>query len=572
MPSPSAAPSRRLAAARIIAEYERPSLSEALSRGRALAHRLAEARDGDAAISIVLLWNELRSSVYTQRTRAQVHHYQNTADEAARTEWDFWDEGAAALREFDAIHAQALTSCRHRDAIGARFGPQLLRLKENVRTTFDPSIRSALSEEAKLASQYLALISAKDVEFGGEQLSVAGIFRFFGHAEREVRLEARRAYERFFLRHAAQLDATLDRLITLRHEMGETLGLSGYVPLAYMLRERIGYGPAEVARFRASILRDVVPLCRRFFERHAARLGVSPLMLHDELVADAAGSPRPLDGSDEIIESARQMYHELHPACGAFMDSMIENDLLDVELREGKVPGGYCTFFADLGLPFVSGQFTGSEFDVHVLTHECGHAFQGHQAREQPLIEYIFPTGETSELFAMAMQLLTEPWMERFFGDAAPRYRIAQLERALTRLPLLALSDHFQHEIYEQPARSSGERHALWQRLQARYLPWRNYGDALPHLAKTATWQVHHTIYTYPFYSMDYALAWICALQIHEKSLTDPRGALEAYLTMCKAGGSVSFPEMLELGGLASPFAPDTLQRVVAHLERALRL
>ncbi len=561
-----------MAAARIIADYERPSLTEALSRGRALAHRLGAARDAEEAVAIVLSWNELRSSVYTQRTRAQVRHYQDTADAAAKAEWDFWDEGAADLREFDAVHARALTSCPQREAIAARFGPQLLRLKENTRTTFDQTIRPALSEEAKLTSQYLALISAKDVEFRGEQLSVAGIFKFFGHAQREVRLEARRAYEAFFLRHAARFDAMLDRLITLRDEMGKTLGLSGYVPLAYMLRERVGYGPAEVARFRASILRDVVPLCTRFFERHAARLGVSPLLLHDELVADAAGSPRPIAGSDAIIESARQMYHELHPACGAFMELMIDNDLLDVELREGKVPGGYCTFFADLGLPFVSGQFTGSEFDVHVLTHECGHAFQGHQAREQPLIEYIFPTGETSELFAMAMQLLTEPWMERFFGEAAPRYRVAQLERALTRLPLLALSDHFQHEIYEQPALGSRARHALWRELQQRYLPWRNYGDALPHLAESATWQVHHTIYTYPFYSMDYALAWLCALQIHERSLSDPEGALADYLTMCKAGGSVSFPEMLELGRLRSPFEPGTLPAVVAHLERALRL
>lgn len=142
----------------------------------------------------------------------------------------------------------------------------------------------------------------------------------------------------------------------------------------------------------------------------------------------------------------------------------------------------------------------------------------------------------------------------------------------MTRLPLLALSDHFQHEIYTNPALTSAERHALWQRLQRRYLPWRNYGDSLPHLATTATWQVHHTIYNYPFYSLDYALAWTCALQIHEKSLADPQAVLADFLTMCKAGGSISFPEMLAIGGLSSPFNPSTLPRVVAHLERALNL
>jgi oligoendopeptidase F len=179
-------PSRRLPAARVIADYERPSLSEALSGARALEHRLVGASDADDAISIVLCWNELRSNVYTQRTRAQVRHYQNTADEAAKSEWDFWDEGAADLREFDAIHARAITSSPHRAALASRFGQQLVRLKENTQTTFDPSIRAALSEEARLTSQYLASISTKDIEFRGERFSVAGLFKFFGHADRDV--------------------------------------------------------------------------------------------------------------------------------------------------------------------------------------------------------------------------------------------------------------------------------------------------------------------------------------------------------------------------------------------------
>jgi len=558
------------AASRLIAEYNRPSLTEALSRSRAFACRLAAAPDADEAISVVLGWNQLRSSVYTQRTRAQVAHYQNTLDAAAKAEWDFWDQGAAALRQFDAVHARALTESRYREAIAKRFGLQFLRLKEIARTTFEPRIVAALSEESTLVSRYLALISSQDIQFRGEFFSVAGIFRFFGHAERAVRLEARRAYENFFERHAHQFDATLERLISLRDEMGKALGLSGYVPLAYKLRERIGYGPEQVAAFRAGILRDVVPLCQRFFERHAARLGVDRLLVHDEFVMDATGSPRPLGTSREILETARQVYGELHPQTGAFIELMLDNGLLDVELREGKVPGGYCTFFADLGLPFVSGQFSGSDLDIHVLTHECGHAFQAYSARTQPLIEYIFPTGETAELCAMSMQLLMHPWMGRFFGDAAPRYRAAQLERAMTRLPLLALADHYQHELYARPSLPSPSRHELWRDLQRQYLPWRDYGDVFPHLGSTATWQVHHTIYSYPFYSIDYALAWTCALQVHEKAQADPSGALSDVLAMCRAGGSASFPEMLEIGRLASPFEPSTLPRVVAHLERTL--
>jgi hypothetical protein len=67
------------AASHLLADYERPSLTEALARSRAFARRLAAALDADEAIALVQGWNRLRSSVYTQRPRAQVAHYQNTA-------------------------------------------------------------------------------------------------------------------------------------------------------------------------------------------------------------------------------------------------------------------------------------------------------------------------------------------------------------------------------------------------------------------------------------------------------------------------------------------------------------
>ena len=43
--------------------------------------------------------------------------------------------------------------------------------------------------------------------------------------------------------------------------------------------------------------------------------------------------------------------------------------------KEGKAPGGYCTYLADYKAPFIFSNFTGTSDDVDVLTHEAGHAF-----------------------------------------------------------------------------------------------------------------------------------------------------------------------------------------------------
>lgn len=57
--------------------------------------------------------------------------------------------------------------------------------------------------------------------------------------------------------------------------------------------------------------------------------------------------------------------------------------------------------------------------------------------------------------------------------------------------------------------------------MEARYLPWRDYGD-LPHVDRGGFWQFQRHIYLNPFYYIDYTLAQTCALQLWVQSQTNP--------------------------------------------------
>jgi M3 family oligoendopeptidase len=560
------------ASALLFEGYERVDLKDLTRRTRALAERLAHAGSPDEAISAVIEWNELRARVDTNKTRAHVRYQQNTADAAAKEEQSFWNDAAPALRELDDMHARSLIESPHVERIVRRFGSQLLRLKECAANMFAPEIRAALAEEARLCDRYVALTSLKELELGAQRCTLAEIGKYLGAADRDTRLGACQARAAFCTEHAEELDGILGRLISLRDQMGKTLGLSSYVPLAYKLKERIGYGEPQVIRFRDAIRREVVPLCEEICARQAGRLGLEKLMLHDELVFDGSGRPVPIVENDRVLSVLRDVSDELHPELGELMSVMLDRGLFDVELRDGKAPGGFCNFFSDLALPYVHAQLNGSDADVHVLTHECGHAFQCYCARFQPLIEYIAPTGEGAELCAMGMEVLTYPWMDRFFGDAADRYRQSRIEQAMTKLPLFALLDHFQHEIYAVPSLSAPARYELWQELEREYMPWRNYGALYPQLAKGASYELIRHLYIYPFYSIEYALAWTAAMQLHERSLEDLASTVEDYVAMCRCGGSVSFMEMLKVGSLRSPFEAETFQNVVAHARDILQL
>ena len=551
-------------------DYTRPDLGAVRTQVNDMAQRLEAATSAEAAIEVVRAWNQVRSRVDTGFNIAEVRYHQDTSRDWAKGEKAFWDEAAPALRELDVIHARALIDSRHREAIERAFGPQIFRLKACTATTFAPEIADALAEEAKLVTRYIELTSKKECDFHGEKITMPALRGYFGVADRQTRLDAHRSRDRFLAANAAELDQIFDRLVSLRDGMGRALEMDGFTPLGYQLMTRVDYDAGDVARFRDALREQLVPACQEIVRRQAKALGIDQVMLYDEPVFDPRGNPQPTGTPREILETARGMYHDMDPRIGAFMDHMLEHDLLDVEPRDGKAPGGFCTIFADLGWPFVFAQFTGTTDDLQVVTHECGHAYQVWSARKLPLIEYHFPTYEACEVHSMGMELLTFPWMDRFFGDQAERYRHGHLALEVIHLPYITLVDHFQHRVYEQPELTPAQRNAAWLELEASYLPWRHYGDELPYLATGTIWQRQRHVYCDPFYYIDYALAGVCALQIHMKAERDRDLALRDYMKMCEIGGSVSFTEMLEVGGLRSPFEPEVLADVADHLRRVL--
>ncbi len=551
--------------------YQRPDLDAARADAVRLAAAVTGATSGAAAVDAVREWNRLRSRIDTLFNVATVRYHQNTTDPAARAEQDYWNDAAPVMRELEVMHARALLGSPHRDALVREFGGQLLQLKDNASATFAPEIADQLAEEARLVTRYTELTSKPDVEFRGQRYTLMGVAKFFTDGDRKVREDAHRAREQFLVGIGAELDSIYDRLVALRHGMGRALGFDDFVPLGYRLMNRCGYGQAEVAAFRSALRAELVPLAAEMKKAQQQRLGLDKVLFHDELVKDPEGNARPFGDPAQILAAAKKMYAELHPELGEFIDMMLAKDLMDVELRDGKAPGGFCTSFADLKVPFVFASFNGTEDDIHVITHECGHAFQNWASRHLPLVDFAFPTAEAAEIHSMSMEYMTYPWMELFFrGNDAERYRRTHLERAIELLPYCAAVDHFQEEIYRNPKLSPAQRHSLWRDMERDYLPFRDYGGLFPDLERGILWQRQLHIYGMPFYYVDYALAEVCALQFHAKIVADRATALKDYLAICRVGGSLSFTDILAVGKLASPFDPATIASVARHVRSQL--
>lgn len=547
------------------------------------------ASDGSAAEALTALraWDHERRSVATWVSLCHLRFRQDTRDEAAKAALELCDELSPAIRELDVGLQRALLDSPRRAALEAEFGGQAFALWAANVAGFDPAIQDDLRAESARVNEYVELLSGARIPFDGAELNLSEMQARRTAPDRQARHAADRAYWGWFADNAAALDAQFDDLVGIRTRMAKAVGKDDYVALGYLERSRIGYDRGDVERFRAEVLREVVPLATELRARQAANLGLAPggLMAWDEAVHDPAGNPAPAGDHDWMLDQASAMFDALHPEMGSFFSMMRRRQLLDLKARKGKAGGGFCTAFEEHDVPYVFANFNGTKADVEVFTHECGHAFQGwSSASKMPLVDYLFPTYEGAEVHSMSLEFLTYPEMERFFSPAseADRFRKLHLTESLLFLPYGCAVDDFQHRVYaaagaagpDDPAgaaaaAAAAERHQMWLDVEALWLPWRQWGD-LDHPAKGGRWQAQRHIYAYPFYYIDYVLAQTCALQFWAWAEADRPAALQAYVALCHRGGALPFQELVRSAGLRSPFEEGCLATAVAAARAVL--
>ncbi len=151
------------------------------------------------------------------------------------------------------------------------------------------------------------------------------------------------------------------------------------------------------------------------------------------------------------------MFDGMDHRLAAFYRLMRDGGFMDLKNRPGKAGGGFCTSFPTAGMPFIFANFNGTHSDIGVFTHEMGHAFQNWESRDQPGVDYLWPTMEAAEINSMGLEFLSYPGIGKLVGEpAADRFRRMHLIGALAFLPYGVCVDHFQHEVYAHPEASAG--------------------------------------------------------------------------------------------------------------------
>ncbi|AOY77980.1 M3 family oligoendopeptidase [Clostridium formicaceticum] len=547
-------------------QYKRPNMERFQKEFETLLSQFSNASSFPIQDYVMRKINTLRSEFETMEALVHIRHTIDTTDEYYEKENDFIDEIRPVYEGLIHKYHQALTHSKHRKQLEERWGEQLFRIAEIQLKTFSDEVIQDLQRENKLASQYTKLRASAKIMFEGEERNLSQMIPFMESKDRSVRKAAQEAFSSFFVEKEEEFDAIYDGLVKVRTSIAKKLGYENFVALAYARLTRTDYHAEMVANYRKQVLADVVPLATKLRERQVKRLQLDSLKYYDESLEFLTGNAFPKGSPDWIIDQGKKMYEALSPETDEFFNYMLQKELLDLVTKKGKAGGGYCTYLSKYKSPFIFSNFNGTSGDVDVLTHEAGHAFQVYCSRNYEVPEYIWPTLEACEIHSMSMEFFAWPWMDLFFQEDVTKYKFAHLSGALLFIPYGVLVDEFQHWVYENPEASPAERKRMWRELEKKYLPHRDY-EANSFLDRGGFWFRQGHIFGNPFYYIDYTLAQVCAFQFWTMAKENKEKAWQYYLTLCKAGGSKSFLELVALAGLRNPFEDGCIRSIIPPIE-----
>ena len=511
-------------------------------------------------------WSDLTAEEQELYTTLMTRYHENTADSEAETAYNrFLSEVYPRSLEAEQRLKSKLLSLEgyippleHR-MIYKRFrGEAAIYREANV---------TLQAEGAVLGNEYEKLKAGREVQIGSETLSVPMAQKRLLEPDRSVREAAWHGLMDYQLGIAPQTDALFEKLLELRRQEAKNADFSDFVAYTWQAMSHFDYSPEQARELQESVKLEVVPLLRQLREERKKTLGLETLRPWDVQPDPLGQEPlKPFSSVTELEDGLSRIFTALDPELGRMFTEMRAQGNLELETRPGKIPNyGYNTFFAQSKQSYIYWNATGTDLDVRVLLHESGHAFNFLSSMKADLLVWdIAPPLEFCEVASQAMELLCLPYLEHPIGfysaqDAA-RARRDELETVLRVMVNVALEDRFQHWLYTQPSVSIAELDAKWLELATEFGTGTDWSGLEREQAKG--WQNGH-ILTSPLYMLEYAIAWLGALQLWKNSLENPKGALEQYKFALTLGGTRPLPELFEAAGIRFAFDRATVRELM---------
>lgn len=320
------------------------------------------------------------------------------------------------------------------------------------------------------------------------------------------------------------------------------------------------------------------PTLHRYLRLRARMMGLDALGYHDLYV--------PLVQSDLTFDLARSKelaWKSAKPLGKDYVKPLkegLEGGWIDAYPREGKRQGAYMDGSAYGVHPYVLLNHTDDWSSASTLSHEMGHAMHTwltHEAQPYPTSHYATFVAEVASTFHENL-LLDHVLREARTDDERLFYlgnRLETLRTTYFRQAMLAEFELAIHEAHEKGEPLTGA--ALTERYGALLRTMYGHDDGIVHIEDVDALEwAYIPHFHYDFYVFQYATSLAASSLLSQRVLDGEKGAVDAYLTLLRAGGSDDPHQLLLDAGvdLASPAPYRALMRqmddIMDEMERIL--
>lgn len=230
----------------------------------------------------------------------------------------------------------------------------------------------------------------------GERLPLSAVRNLAYDGDQEVRRDAfekeLKAYEKVEDSSAAAINGIKGEVITVSKLRGFKNPLEETLVDSRMNHETLD------AMFIA--IKESLPVFRTYLLRKAELLGHKSGLPFYDLFAPMGESKLHFT-YEEAMDFIVKNFNTFSDKLGSFAQNAYEKNWMDVEPREGKRGGAFCSSLHSIGESRVMANFDGSFSNMTTLAHELGHGYHGFMLKDESILNssYPMPIAETASIF-----------------------------------------------------------------------------------------------------------------------------------------------------------------------------
>ncbi len=387
-------------------------------------------------------------------------------------------------------------------------------------------------------------------------------------AKRKAGYEAElKAYKKIEESSAAALNGIKGEVITLAELRGYKSPLEETV-----LNSRMD---EETLNAMLTAMKEFLPVFHKYYKRKAELLGYENGLPFYELFAPIGEVNRTFT-YDEAMEYIIKNFRTFSDKLADFAKHAYENNWLDVEPREGKRGGAFCSNLHPIGESRIMANFSGSFSNMTTLAHELGHGYHGACLKDESILNsrYPMPIAETASIFCETIVV------NAALNEASHEEAIGILEASISDAGQVIVDIYsrflFESELFERRKGHNLSVNELKEiMLEAQK---QAYGDGLDsNFLHPYMWlnKPHYYTASRNFYNFPYAFGLLFSKGLYAEYLKRGQEFVEEYDELLKATGKNNIKDVamrMNIDVTDPEFFRSSLRLIEKDIERFLEL